>query len=148
MLRNLFNDKAIHLAEVDHNYNMRGDSDDSIGRITTNANQKDKNSKYHSKKEKQLRQLIEKITSDFYSNMSLWSLSDFQTHGNAYRDWLHEQANEAYENGDYNTFKSLTEQAEEMYDKEQGIVNDLSLTEEEKKLALIELWKKSRSRAN
>ena len=140
MLKAYFNEKALNQLQTDHNYNMRGDSDDSIGRITTNANQKDKSPKYLSKKEKQFRQIIEKMTSDLYNSMSLWSLSDFQTHGNAYRDWLHQQANEAYEDGDYDTFKSLTEQAEKMYDKEQKIINDLSLTDEEKKLALIELW--------
>ncbi len=140
MLRGLFNDKAIHLNEIDHNYNMRGDSENNIGRIATNAHQQDKSDEYLSKKGKQFRQLIEKMVSDFYTNMSLWSLSDFQDNGKAYRNWLHKQANKAYGNGNYDTFKSLTEQAEEMYGKEQKIINDLSLTEEEKKQALTELW--------
>ena len=124
------------------NYGLK-DGAENIGQISrTNETDDARNTGPDSKSKKEkFRQLIEKITNDFYNDMIFWSLSDFKEHGQAYRDWLNEKASDAYENEDYETFQSLSEQAELMYKKEQNILSNMSLSEEEKKLVLIELWK-------
>lgn len=37
MLKSVFNENAVHLTKVDHDYSMRGDIENSIGRIATNS---------------------------------------------------------------------------------------------------------------
>ncbi len=57
MLKAYFNEKAVHQLQTDHNYSIRGDIEESIGRIPTNAKQKHNSYYLVSKKEKERRYL-------------------------------------------------------------------------------------------
>ena len=57
MLKAYFNEKALHQLLTDHNYSMRGDIEENIGRIPTNAKQVHNSHDFLSKKEKARRYL-------------------------------------------------------------------------------------------
>jgi len=141
MLKTLFNDKSEYLAKVDHDYAVRGDIED-IGRIATNSTQELGGERSPEKsKKRRLEDQIIRMTNDFYNNMANWSLMDFRANNVAYRGWLNEQAQIAYENGNIEKGNSLSEIAHEFFEKEQAILNDTTLDENQQKEALKELWK-------
>ncbi len=57
MLKAYFNEKALHQLQTDHNYSMRGDIEENIGRIPTNTKQVHNSHDFLSKKEKARRYL-------------------------------------------------------------------------------------------
>ena len=129
MLKTLFNDKSEHSARVDHDYAIRGDIED-IGRIATNSTQEFRGERSPEKsKKRRLEDQIIRMTNAFYSNMANWSLSDFETNGGAYRGWLNEQAQIAYDNGDTEKGNSLSEVAHEFFEKEQAMGNIKNIDE-------------------
>lgn len=141
MLKSLFNQRSNDKGRIDHDYSMRGDIED-IGRIATNSHQEFRGVESTEKKEKRrTEKLLSKISSDLYSNMSGWSLSDFETNGAIYRGWLNDQAENAYQNGNADRGNSLSETAHDFFVKEQDILDNNDLTKMQKKEALQGLWK-------
>lgn len=57
MLKAYFNEKALHQLQTDHNYSLRGDIEESVGRIPTNAKQEHNAYSSLAKKEKTRRYL-------------------------------------------------------------------------------------------
>lgn len=141
MLKSLFNDKSQYLARVEHDYAMRGEIED-IGRIATNAQQEFRGERSAAKRQRRRREdRLVRMTRDFYYNMDNWSMADFKTNGTIYRGWLNEQAELAYESGNTQKGNTLSETAHEFFIKEQEILGNDELNEEQKKVALKELWK-------
>lgn len=114
------------------------DSANEIGQIArTNESLENHQIKLRKKK---WESFLRNAVNDFYKNMISWSLDDFIDHGHAYRAWLNEEAQAAYDAGDIETGNRLSDLAHEFYIQEQSILNDPNLDEAEKKRQLKALW--------
>lgn len=128
----------------DHNYAVGGKQAD-VGRIETNASQDSAETKEVKEKKKneaqRLRELLNKDVQGFYDDMATWTLADFTAHGNAYTAGLHEKAQEEYAAGNVEEGDRLSKIADDFHEREQEIMNDPNLSDDQKKEALTELWK-------